>query len=190
MGILTEPVGPAVDLCAVWLNAGPQRRIGPNRMWVETARRWAALGVPSVRVDLAAIGDADGDSRSCSMCAPTTQMPTWTRCGGAGHAAGAGANAALHPGRAVRGGVLGAAHRAGGCACLGGGGAQPGIRRLRRWAVERDRPEPWARAADCSRARPGRACCAASSRPPRICARCARSSTALARRALRLPRGS
>jgi alpha-beta hydrolase superfamily lysophospholipase len=63
VGILTEPVGQAVDLCAVWLNAGPQRRIGPNRMWVEAARRWAALGVPSFRVDLAAIGDAEGDSR-------------------------------------------------------------------------------------------------------------------------------
>jgi alpha-beta hydrolase superfamily lysophospholipase len=64
VGILTEPLGPAVDLCAVWLNAGPQRRIGPNRMWVETARRWAALGVPTVRIDLAAIGDAEGDSRA------------------------------------------------------------------------------------------------------------------------------
>lgn len=64
VGILTEPLGPALDLCAVWLNAGPQRRIGPNRMWVETARRWAAQGVPTVRIDLAAIGDADGDSSS------------------------------------------------------------------------------------------------------------------------------
>jgi pimeloyl-ACP methyl ester carboxylesterase len=64
VGILTEPLGPAVDLCAVWLNAGPQRRIGPNRMWVETARRWAALGVPTVRIDLTAIGDAEGDSQS------------------------------------------------------------------------------------------------------------------------------
>lgn len=64
VGVLAEPVGPAVDLCAIWLNAGPQRRIGPNRMWVETARRWAALGVPTFRVDLTAIGDADGDSGS------------------------------------------------------------------------------------------------------------------------------
>jgi alpha-beta hydrolase superfamily lysophospholipase len=63
VGILTEPEGQAVGLCAVWLNAGPQRRIGPNRMWVEAARRWAAHGVPSFRVDLAAIGDAQGDSR-------------------------------------------------------------------------------------------------------------------------------
>jgi pimeloyl-ACP methyl ester carboxylesterase len=63
LGILAEPLGPALGLCAIWLNAGPQRRIGPNRMWVETARRWAALGVPTFRVDLAAIGDAEGDSR-------------------------------------------------------------------------------------------------------------------------------
>jgi alpha-beta hydrolase superfamily lysophospholipase len=63
VGILTEPEGQATELCAVWLNAGPQRRIGPNRMWVEAARRWAAQGVPSFRVDLAAIGDAQGDSR-------------------------------------------------------------------------------------------------------------------------------
>jgi pimeloyl-ACP methyl ester carboxylesterase len=62
VGILTEPTGPAVGLCALWLNAGPQRRIGPNRMWVEAARRWAALGVPTFRVDLNAIGDADGES--------------------------------------------------------------------------------------------------------------------------------
>ncbi len=63
-GILAEPVGPRRDLCAVWLNAGPQRRTGPNRMWVETARRWAAQGVPTFRVDLAGIGDAEGDSEA------------------------------------------------------------------------------------------------------------------------------
>ncbi|MGH2864623.1 MAG: alpha/beta fold hydrolase [Solirubrobacteraceae bacterium] len=63
VGVLTEPLNGALEMCAVWLNAGPQRRIGPNRMWVETARRWAALGVSSLRVDLNAIGDADGDPR-------------------------------------------------------------------------------------------------------------------------------
>ena len=42
------------------LNAGAIRRIGPNRMWVEAARRWAARGVPSLRLDVEAIGDADG----------------------------------------------------------------------------------------------------------------------------------
>jgi len=64
-GVLAEPLGgPPGDTCAVLLNAGAIRRIGPNRMWVETARRWSALGVPTVRLDLEGIGDADGDSGS------------------------------------------------------------------------------------------------------------------------------
>jgi alpha-beta hydrolase superfamily lysophospholipase len=61
-GVLTEPVNSRSELCAVLLNAGPQRHVGPNRMWVEIARRWAARGVPTLRIDLAAIGDSDGDA--------------------------------------------------------------------------------------------------------------------------------
>ena len=65
-GILAErpaPAAPAVaDLCAVFLNAGAVRRTGPNRMWVEAARHWAARGMPTVRVDLEGIGDAGGDA--------------------------------------------------------------------------------------------------------------------------------
>ncbi len=61
-GILAEPVAAARgDLCAIFLNAGAVRRIGPNRMWVDAARRWAARGIPSLRLDIEAIGDADGD---------------------------------------------------------------------------------------------------------------------------------
>lgn len=61
-GVLAEPVGtPALDLGAILLNPGAHRRIGQNRMWVEVARRWAARGVPTLRVDLEGIGDADGD---------------------------------------------------------------------------------------------------------------------------------
>ncbi len=48
-------------VCAVLLNAGALRRTGPSRTWVELGRRWAARGVPTVRVDLEAIGDSDGD---------------------------------------------------------------------------------------------------------------------------------
>jgi alpha-beta hydrolase superfamily lysophospholipase len=60
-GILTEPCeGPPAPLTAVLLNAGAIRRIGPNRMWVETARRWAARGVCTLRLDLEGIGDAGG----------------------------------------------------------------------------------------------------------------------------------
>lgn len=63
VGVLAEPTGEPAPLCAVLLNAGAQRRIGPNRMWVEAARRWANRGVPTVRVDLASIGDSGGRDR-------------------------------------------------------------------------------------------------------------------------------
>jgi pimeloyl-ACP methyl ester carboxylesterase len=69
-GILAQPAdGPPSTLCAVMLNAGAIRRIGPNRMWVEAARRWAALGVPTLRLDLGGIGDADGDGERFSELA-------------------------------------------------------------------------------------------------------------------------
>ena len=57
-GILAEPVdGPRPPLAAIFLNAGAVRRIGPNRLWVEAARRAAAEGLPTLRVDLEGIGD-------------------------------------------------------------------------------------------------------------------------------------
>jgi dienelactone hydrolase len=60
--VLTEPAdGPTHELCAILLNAGAVRRIGPSRMWVHAARRWAARGVPTLRLDVEGIGDADGD---------------------------------------------------------------------------------------------------------------------------------
>ena len=59
-GILTTPAEGAQPVCIVMLNGGAIRRIGPNRMWVEAARRWATRGVPSLRLDVEAIGDADG----------------------------------------------------------------------------------------------------------------------------------
>ena len=62
-GILSEPESnPPGELGAILLNAGAIRRVGPNRMWVELARRWAARGVPTMRLDLEGFGDADGDS--------------------------------------------------------------------------------------------------------------------------------
>ncbi len=63
-GVITEPrEAPVAPVCAVLLNAGAIRRIGPNRTWVELARRWAARGIPTLRVDLTGIGDTDGDER-------------------------------------------------------------------------------------------------------------------------------
>lgn len=60
-GILATPRGPSQSVCVVFLHSGAIRRIGPNRMWVEASRRWAARGVPSLRLDVEGIGDADGD---------------------------------------------------------------------------------------------------------------------------------
>ena len=61
-GVLCEPemAQSAGGWCILFLNAGAIRHIGPGRLWVETARRWAARGIPSLRLDLASIGESDG----------------------------------------------------------------------------------------------------------------------------------
>ncbi|MGA3360444.1 MAG: alpha/beta fold hydrolase [Solirubrobacteraceae bacterium] len=61
-GVLTEPVASSVEvaLCAILLNPGAVRRIGHHRMWVEVARRWAARGVSTLRLDVLGVGDSDG----------------------------------------------------------------------------------------------------------------------------------
>jgi len=61
-GVLAQPVDiPVAPVSAILLNAGAHRHIGQARMWVDAARRWAAAGVPTLRVDLEGIGDSDGD---------------------------------------------------------------------------------------------------------------------------------
>jgi pimeloyl-ACP methyl ester carboxylesterase len=62
-GILAEP-GAGItrsDYCLLYLNAGGVRHTGPNRMWVESARRWASQGVVSLRFDVQGIGESDGE---------------------------------------------------------------------------------------------------------------------------------
>jgi alpha-beta hydrolase superfamily lysophospholipase len=62
VGVLAEPEGGGDgDLCAVFLNAGAVRMVGPSRLWTETARDWAVAGLSSFRVDLEGIGEADGE---------------------------------------------------------------------------------------------------------------------------------
>jgi alpha-beta hydrolase superfamily lysophospholipase len=42
----------------VFLNVANQHHVGPNRLWVELARQWAAAGVRSLRLDLSGLGDS------------------------------------------------------------------------------------------------------------------------------------
>jgi alpha-beta hydrolase superfamily lysophospholipase len=62
-GIVAEPPDGVerAPVAAVFLDAGAVRRIGPNRIWVDAARRFAARGVPTLRLDLEGIGDSDGN---------------------------------------------------------------------------------------------------------------------------------
>ena len=62
-GVIAEPARgtPRAECCALFLNAGGVRHIGPNRMWVEAARRLAAEGGISLRFDLPGIGESGGD---------------------------------------------------------------------------------------------------------------------------------
>lgn len=71
-GVLTEPVDAARTVGAVphdgdesrterivlFVNAGAIYHIGPNRMYVDLARRLAARGVASLRIDIAGLGES------------------------------------------------------------------------------------------------------------------------------------
>jgi alpha-beta hydrolase superfamily lysophospholipase len=65
-GILCEPLEmPTSALTLVLLNAGAIRHVGPSRLWVAIARRWASRGVPTLRIDLEGIGDASDHRAGC-----------------------------------------------------------------------------------------------------------------------------
>ena len=72
VGFLAEPVdgvvrGPGVVL----VNAGLIHHVGPHRQWLEMARRWAALGIPSLRIDLGGIaGSAPPDGEEINRPYP------------------------------------------------------------------------------------------------------------------------
>jgi len=57
-GIVTEPrPGEMGRRAVILLNAGATHHVGPNRMYVTLARRWAERGDLVLRIDLAGLGD-------------------------------------------------------------------------------------------------------------------------------------
>jgi hypothetical protein len=68
-GIVAEPRDVRGDVSLI-LMGGARRHTGPSRLWVEIAREWAARGVPSLRFDMAGIGDSEGptDAAAPGFC--------------------------------------------------------------------------------------------------------------------------
>jgi dienelactone hydrolase len=118
--VLTTPAGTEPQLATVFFSAGAQHRVGPNRLYVDAARRLAADGIASVRVDLRSIGDSppgpgprraliwpaaldDMDEVMAWIARLQTPVATTGLCSGAYHALEAAARhrvrgaLALHP---------------------------------------------------------------------------------------------
>jgi len=60
IGVLTVPTEPVDGRPGViLLNAGLLYRVGPNRLYVEAARRLAGMGYPCLRFDMSGVGDSE-----------------------------------------------------------------------------------------------------------------------------------
>jgi pimeloyl-ACP methyl ester carboxylesterase len=57
-GVVTEPVGDVQGPLVVMVNGINEDHVGPSRLWVELARRWATVGVRSVRFDYSELGES------------------------------------------------------------------------------------------------------------------------------------
>lgn len=57
-GIVTEPLGDVKGPTVVFINTAHGAHSGVDRLWVELARQWAAMGLRCVRLDLSGLGDS------------------------------------------------------------------------------------------------------------------------------------
>jgi alpha-beta hydrolase superfamily lysophospholipase len=57
-GIETTNTGVSTGPTMIFVNNGFGSHVGPSRLWVTLARRWAAAGLRCVRLDLSGIGDS------------------------------------------------------------------------------------------------------------------------------------
>jgi pimeloyl-ACP methyl ester carboxylesterase len=56
--LASEPNRPTGSPTVLLLNAGNDWHVGPNRLWVDLSRRWAAAGIRCVRFDESGLGDS------------------------------------------------------------------------------------------------------------------------------------
>jgi pimeloyl-ACP methyl ester carboxylesterase len=59
-GMLHVPAVRRADVAVVCLSSGMQNRAGPHRIYVKAARRFAQIGLASLRLDLIGVGDSTG----------------------------------------------------------------------------------------------------------------------------------
>ena len=57
-GITTVPEGGGSGPWMMFVNVATEHHIGPGRLWVDLARRWARHGIRSVRFDVSGVGDS------------------------------------------------------------------------------------------------------------------------------------
>jgi alpha-beta hydrolase superfamily lysophospholipase len=57
-GLITEAPRATAGPTVVFLSVANEHHVGPNRLWVELARRLALVGLRSVRIDLSGLGDS------------------------------------------------------------------------------------------------------------------------------------
>jgi pimeloyl-ACP methyl ester carboxylesterase len=62
-GILHRPASQqSRRVCLVMLNSGQISRVGPQRLYVKAARKWANLGYHVLRIDMAGVGDSQAEN--------------------------------------------------------------------------------------------------------------------------------